>query len=376
MSLIDMWRPEVKLLLLCARVVPTHAVRAAIGTLVSRPLDWDVVMQLALRHKLVPLLYHSLAPVADRVPPDFLEALAEQARAILQRNLLLTRELLRLLALLEEHAVPAAPFKGPMLASCVYGNLALRTFNDLDIIIHRSDVWRARDVLIANGYKLATDDAPAATAAYISSHNDLPFLHCEGHAAVEVQWAVMQEPFRFPANMDRWWTRFEIVPLAGRKVQQMAPEDLLLILSVHGCKHLWERLSWVCDIAELICTHPQLDWQQTVDRARAQGAQRMLRIAMLLAHRLLNAPLPEEMRCWAAADHTAESLMHQVCAIMFRPLNSPSSVTDNAPIFYLRMRERKRDQARILRHLVPNLRRFWQVARKYRLQLLKPLIGR
>jgi len=57
-------------------------------------------------------------------------------------NFFLTKELLELLTLFEAHCIPASPYKGPALAIMAYGNLALRQFSDLNILVHkRPDVF-------------------------------------------------------------------------------------------------------------------------------------------------------------------------------------------------------------------------------------------
>jgi hypothetical protein len=43
------------------------------------------------------------------------------------------------------------PFKGPALAVQAYGDLSLRQYDDLDLLIHEADVPRAYQLLIANG---------------------------------------------------------------------------------------------------------------------------------------------------------------------------------------------------------------------------------
>ncbi len=67
-------------------------------------------------------------------------------------NILLTHELQKLLALFADNDVRAVPYKGPALALQLYGNVALRQFSDLDILVHPRDVLRARDLLLAEGY--------------------------------------------------------------------------------------------------------------------------------------------------------------------------------------------------------------------------------
>ena len=75
----------------------------------------------------------------------------------------------------------------------------------------------------------------------------------------------------------------------------MAPEDLLLILCVHGAKHYWSKLGWICDVAELLRVHPGLKWTALLLQAKQLGGRRILFLGLFLAHVLLGAGLPEEV---------------------------------------------------------------------------------
>ena len=55
-------------------------------------------------------------------------------------------------------------------------------------------------------------------------------------------------------------------------MSSLAPEDNLLLLCMHGAKHCWSRLERVCDVAELITSHSNLDWVALVSRAKVFGA--------------------------------------------------------------------------------------------------------
>jgi hypothetical protein len=90
------------------------------------------------------------------------------------------------------------------------------------------------------------------------------------------------------------WTRLTTVSINGRDVWTLAPEDLLVFLSVHGAKHLWAEMKWLCDVAELARSHPDLNWTAVTERARRAGAARMVQLAAELARELLEVehPLP------------------------------------------------------------------------------------
>ena len=89
----------------------------------------------------------------DAVPQKIQLELTHFNKANAQKNLRLTGELLRLLDLFQQNAIPIAAFKGPVLAHSVYGHISLREFSDLDVIVHEADLSKAEDILIARGYQ-------------------------------------------------------------------------------------------------------------------------------------------------------------------------------------------------------------------------------
>src|SRR5438128_6595765 len=112
---------------------------------------------------------------------------------------------------------------------------------------------------------------------------------------VEIHWAFTPRYLPIPLDLERLWERLESVSLVNTSVRVFPPEDLLLILCIHGSKDLWRRLQWICDIAELIHTYPKLNWERVVAQAKALGSERMLLLGLSLASELLGTPLPEEV---------------------------------------------------------------------------------
>src|SRR5947209_15891281 len=132
---------ESEVLLLCARAELGQDQREQLRTLVAGCLDWDYFYRLARRHSLVPLVFFQLNKLAAELVPS--EALAQCRRDYQEnaaRNVLLTDELVSALRALSETGVDAITFKGPALAVAAYGDLSLRRFVDLDLIVRRDDV--------------------------------------------------------------------------------------------------------------------------------------------------------------------------------------------------------------------------------------------
>lgn len=104
--------------------------------------------------------------------------------------------------------------------------------------------------------------------------------------------------YRYYVGFDWAWPTHGTVLLAGAPVPTMGPFCNLLMLCLHGSKHLWSRLIWICDVAQLLAATPALDWTLVLREGRRVGLSRALALGVLLAHRLTSAPCPR--RCSAA----------------------------------------------------------------------------
>src|SRR5215207_3022601 len=310
-------RPEAELILLCTRSSRDLETAELILALLREEIDWAYILQMALRHRVAPLLYWNLNAICpEDIPEQVLAQLRNHFRANSQRNLLLTGELLRLLRALEAQAVPAVPYKGPALAIDAYGNLAFREFGDLDILVRKRDVRKARVVLASMGYQQQEQLAGAQEEAFLRSQCEYIFVNDTG-CVVEVHWAIVPRKISFSFDTEDLWTRLEHTMLGGDTVSTFSPEDTLLILCVHGSKHRWRRLTWICDVAELINAHQDLNWQEVMAQAAALGSERMLLLGLFLANDLLGIDLPEHVLQRVKADQAVNVLAELVTEQLF-----------------------------------------------------------
>jgi hypothetical protein len=291
-----------------------------LGLLLQQPLDWEEILRMADQHRVLPLLQRHLRTLPTGTVPEAVVAqLQQRCRAFVGANLLLVGQLLAILELLERNGIAAIPFKGVVLATAVYGNLALRQPGDLDILVRRDDLRRAADVLAALGYRPWSAAEGEGTLPPHLIHHEYRFLHPEHGTLVELRWRVMQPLFSSTIAIEDLWQRREEIVLASGSVPGIAPEDLLVILCEHGAKHRWSRLAWICDVAELVRARPDLDWARVQERARELGITRALALGLLLAHELLGAAVPRPIQEWARCVPCAPSLMRSVCGWLFRP---------------------------------------------------------
>jgi hypothetical protein len=81
-----------------------------------------------------------------------------------------------------------------------------------------------------------------------------------------------------------------------------------LFLAAHGTKEGWQRLLWLCDFAEFLRRHQDLDWIAILQRAARSHSSRQLLLAIELAAAILDAPAPAELLDKARSSSAVQSL--------------------------------------------------------------------
>lgn len=348
--------PEVQLLLCCAQTLINAATAEAIETFCYGNLDWYKLLSLADRHDLTCLLYQSLQDTCpEAVPKPVIDQLCQDWKSCTLNNLFFTQELLKLLQLFEVHHIPVLPYKGPVLALALYGNLSLRRFCDLDLLIHPQDLIRVKPLLKLAGYDtLAVDDAQEAANVWSDSERD--FVRQDNKVVLDLHWRITPRFFPFNLPVEEIWQRSQSFSLLGTTVSTLAPEDLLLVLCVHGAKECWGKLKWICDVAELIRTS-NLDWDRVLTQAQQLHSRRMLLLGVGLAWQLLGIRLPETVLTEIESDRALTGLMQQVCNDLFK-LQPGQSHQISPTLFRYQVRDRALDRVQyfIWRLFVPNVR--------------------
>jgi hypothetical protein len=277
------------------------------------------------------------------VPATTLDQLKRYFHTISLRNLFLVRELCTLLSMLDAHGIPAIPYKGPVLATSVYGNLALRQFRDLDVLVREQDAACAKDLLLAQGYRLQHQTSAAYEALFRHFRQTYDLLREDEQVPLELHWNVISWPVFFSSASMSLWEYVEKVSLADRLVRTLAPEDVLALVCVHGAKHHWERLAMICDVAELIRRYPKINWGRVLEQTRRLGGARMLYLGLFLAQNLLGATVPGKIGQQMQDDPVVRALGDRVRAWLFAgPDNLLRTLQQHA--FYLKLGEHLRDR--------------------------------
>lgn len=310
---------EAEILLWCARPQPSAEETERARVLLRQRPDWDSLLELALRHRLMPVLYRQIKQsFPEALPPEFMERLRDYFYLNAARNHLFTEDLCGILQLFETEGLRVVPYKGPALAFNLYGDVALRQFNDLDIMVRREDVLKASALLRRHGFRAEHELTKHQTAALLKVECEQIFFRPEGRVYLDLHWGFVPAYFPFKLDTESIWQRLTTSSLGPREALAFSPEDLLLILAVNAGKEFWAHLNGLCDIAALIRASPRLDWECLIGEAKRAGIRRMLFVSLRLAHDLLGAQVPEEIGHSISSDKKVRTLALTVRQELFR----------------------------------------------------------
>jgi len=291
---------------------------AAIRALADGIGDWDELVDLAQRHCVLPTLFTRLPDLDPFVPASARERIQRANDQVIVHNLRNAAELIAVLQLFDGEGIQAMPFKGVVLAASVYGDLLKRPGGDLDVLVRKSDLERATKALCKRGYELETPLRADGRPKERKSH-EYKFRRWADGMELELRWRLDLNWGRYGRELGvEWvWPRHATTMLAGAAVPIFNPEVSLVVLCMHGCKHDWSRLVWVCDVAKTIAAYPELDWKFVFAEAKRLGLRRAVGLGILLAERLLQARIPQsvlerykdDLTTQRFADHFATNLL-------------------------------------------------------------------
>jgi len=300
---ITSFRDEWLVLLECAS--PVHDASRLAG--LARSVDWSRMLVLAEEHGVLGHVVKRLGDLdVNLVPPEMRRTLLERHRAQVFATLRMTAELFRILELFAARDIPTLVVKGPVLAMQAYGDPTMRCYGDLDLLVRQHHIRRATELLQTIGYQatvsLVAIDAGKIPGQYLFSKPEANLL-VELHNDCTLRYFPRQLP------IEDFFDRQIRVRLDTHDAPAPSVEDELILICIHGAKHLWERLIWIADVAGLISRQTGIDWDRARASAKAVRAEHLLNTGLRLATDVLKANLPEEVSALVRQDALAAKLV-------------------------------------------------------------------
>ena len=313
--------PEFQFLCLASRPQPDWA---RLRELLCKGIDHRALIRLAAGHGVRPSLLDCLGRLSWETVPDDAKADLEGFRQRhLLKSLALAGELHRLATSLSDRSIPFVAFKGPTLALDLYGSLAGREYNDVDVIVPQRRIDDAEDLIGSMGYASPQGDR-TFRRTFLASQRQYAFIRADDGVAIDLHWGFCGTHVPFPVMPDEIWDDAPQLPVGGRAVPVLSAANLALLLAGHGTKENWSMLKWVSDFARMIDRHSTLDWGALHARAQARGCGDAVLLGCAMARELLDVAAPRAIAPRIAGSARVRKRTAAIAGTMRRGLSPPA----------------------------------------------------
>ncbi|MDQ1484569.1 MAG: hypothetical protein QOJ62_262 [Actinomycetota bacterium] len=253
-------------------------------------------------HKVTPAVYLHLRGSGD-APPEMVEPLMRRYQGQVARHLQVLADLAALAKTLDGTDISWAVMKGPVLAERLWSRPDLRMYYDLDILVDRRRFGDVLELLVATGSKLLEQNWPLIQQRVRAEVS----LQLPNGAALDLHWHAVNDrrqrsQFTFP--IAEMLARSVKVEVGASTVPTLDPSDTLLHLAYHTAHSGGHCLMWLKDI-ERATADPDLDWAQTLRRARAYGLALPLAMVLVRTARVIGFEFAPPAAAFAPARRSA-----------------------------------------------------------------------
>jgi hypothetical protein len=328
---------ELRLILACLRLTPNEKEVQQIRDLSKAKIGWPDFMRRVDHHRVAPLVYQNLRRYAGNgVPASAMSALRSRFTSNAHRSLVNATELVRLYKLFQESGIEFIPLKGSVLALQVYSDLSLRHAGDIDLLVdlRHADLsdrlLQERYCRISPGLHLS----PYQQKQYYRLREELIYISDKNNIRIELHTRLLKSRPYFALDLAQLQDRARYITVSDSSMPAMSPEDNCIYLCDHGAQHYWHRLFWLSDLAEIIRQDWLTDWDRLLKISTTLGILRPLTQGIILAHLLLETPLPDQLKTYAAHDQRMSYLIKAALRRIITPMQDDIILTLYNHIIY------------------------------------------
>jgi hypothetical protein len=255
-------------------------------------IDWQEIFAFSTFHNIEPLVFFHIKEkgMENVLPPNIYQQFQKSYHQNAACNLRKFHELGQILECLNKSRLPVVILKGAFLASCVYSNPALRSMQDLDILIQRQSIPAAIDKLIKIGYHLAIPPWVNSIGFHVVLATP------EISSRLEIHWDLTTPNEHYKIPSDALWASTIPIEIENQQALALCPEHLIIHLCQHtAINHLFmQGLRPLIDIDRTVRRYrDDLGWKKIISLSSAWGLQKAVALTLFLCRQYLDTPSPE-----------------------------------------------------------------------------------
>lgn len=317
---------EAKLVLHTSVINPTVEDKKKIKEVISYDLDWGYFLYLCTHHRVIPLVWKNLSELnlINYMENHVRRVMKSAVNGIAFHNKAVFKEVKRINELLFQKGIKTVLLKGCNLAPFVYGDINLRQFGDIDILVHLENIQVITKILEEEGYIQGFLDVNSGSIIpatreeklfkRLNTHETVEFIklnqdiNCP-YFMIDINFSII---WRGSDNKKKVFDCCELINSAERKsinsisMYCISAENQVIQLSAHlyseavfFCFHSnWYRdksdlnLIKFCDINELIIKN-NINWDYLYELVKAINMDEAVYYSLTLLKKLFPMSVPD-----------------------------------------------------------------------------------
>ena len=182
----------------------------------------------------------------EQTPIYFQSQLQKEYQTTLYNNLYIKNQLKLVLDTFEANGISAIPLKGILFAETYFGHFSTRRTTDIDILIRKEDMEKAKICIQKLEYNVEGD--------WPSYHFHRTFSKMMPHSPVPLTIELHRDILRESSSsleIEQFWKHS--TPLEGYKhIKQLSEVHTFYMICLHGWKHGMDSLKYFIDIIQAI----------------------------------------------------------------------------------------------------------------------------
>jgi adenosyl cobinamide kinase/adenosyl cobinamide phosphate guanylyltransferase len=251
----------------------------------ERSPDWQAVFNTSRIHGIAPLVFRNLSKIGLKeleIPESVInnfKILSEQND--LKRNQS-AKNLDRVIRLLDSKSIPVMLIKGEALSQTVYEDRFLVTMADVDLLIKpkEEDLEPAIRQQIFDLFEEINQDT-----GEIKEYLEFDFYM---HHDLSMNGIL-------PVDADRIWRDALTINFRQQEIAVMSIEDALIASAINACRKRYFRLKSCFDIAEIVSTYPDIDWDLLSEKSLAYQCNFILYTALCVTNHTIGLSCRKEV---------------------------------------------------------------------------------
>lgn len=314
-------------------------------------VNLDDLFQLARSHRVHLLFGKTIKELfSEQSPEPFLQKLNREVLIASIRNMVFVNEILNIIDILKTSGIRAIPFKGAPLAQQAYGDITLRLFGDIDLLVDQNNIDQLKDIFTNLGYTISPNLPADLLKQYLKTQAYICLSRKKDGIVIDLQCDLTNKYNLIPFTLANISNNAFSQKLSETPITLLAYEDTLINLCIHSSSHSWIFLEYITSIAHLIQRNP-INWDRVMATAKQLKAVKMVLSGLFLSNELYNVHVPEWILLKAKNDKEIVKLTKNIFTSLDTPVSNSSHIPQKFNTFHLRIRDSFSDRLQYLYRL-------------------------